>query len=203
MSDRRQVILASASMTRQAMLANAGIPFVAKPAYIDEAAIKNSCLSQGDSPEKIALQLAREKARVVSADHPSSLVIGSDQILAIDGELLSKTADRPDALSKLRKLQGRTHQLHSAVACFLDGELTFELVDTAELTMKPMSDQELLDYLDDAGPEIHKAVGCYQIESKGIRLFKSIRGSHFTIMGMPLLPLLGYLDASLSDTTDP
>jgi septum formation protein len=68
--------------------------------------------------------------------------------------------------------------------------------------MKPMSDQELLDYLDDAGPEIHKAVGCYQIESKGIRLFKSIRGSHFTIMGMPLLPLLGYLDASLSDTTD-
>lgn len=184
------------------MLENAGIGFTVHPASLDEAATKASGLAQGLPPDRIALLLAREKARSVSVDHPSSLVIGSDQILALDGELLSKTPNRQDAHGKLRKLQGKTHQLHSAVACYMGGQVTFELVDTAELTMNVMNDREIEAYLDDAGPEIHAAVGCYQIEGKGIRLFRSIEGNHFTIMGMPLLPLLAYLDTALCDAMD-
>ncbi len=184
------------------MLENAGIGFTVHPASLDEAATKASGLAQGLPPDRIALLLAREKARSVSVHHPSSLVIGSDQILALDGELLSKTPNRQDTHGKLRKLQGKTHQLHSAVACYMGGQVTFELVDTAELTMKVMNDREIEAYLDDAGPEIHAAVGCYQIEGKGIRLFRSIEGNHFTIMGMPLLPLLTYLDTALCDAMD-
>lgn len=202
MPDTVKIILASGSETRRAMLENAGVNFTVDPASIDEAAIKASGHAQGMLPDKIALTLAREKARSVSVRQPSSLVIGSDQILALGDELLSKSPDRQNAHGKLRKLQGKTHQLHSAVACYVDGELAFELVDTAELTMKAMSDRDIEAYLDDAGPEIHQAVGCYQIEGKGIRLFKSIDGNHFTIMGMPLLPLLGYLDTALCDAAD-
>ena len=194
MSDRNPIILASGSATRKAMLRNAGISFIVEKPGVDEAALKQQAIARDLPPDQIALKLATAKALSVSANNPASLVIGSDQILELDGELLTKTRIRDEALEKLRKLQGKTHYLHSAVACCQNGTVQFEFIDTAELTMKLMTDAELQQYMEIAGPGIFDAVGCYQIEGPGIRLFRSVEGSHFTIMGMPLLPLLAFLD---------
>lgn len=194
MSEPLPIVLASGSATRQAMLANAGLEFVAQPATVDETALKQHAIADGLAPAQIAVKLATAKAMTVSATHPSSLVIGSDQILELDGELLTKTKTRREALDKLRRLQGKTHYLHSAVTCCHRGKVELEFVDTAEMTMKRMRDAELERYIDVAEPGLYDAVGCYQIEGPGIRLFSSVRGSHFTIMGMPLLPLLAFLD---------
>ena len=194
MCEKSPIILASGSATRKTMLANAGIEHIAEPANVDEGALKKQALAEGLPPPQIALKLAIAKAMDVSPSHQSSFIVGSDQILELEGELLTKTTNRSDALSKLRKLQGKTHRLHSAVACIREGNIEFEFVDTAELTMKRMSDQELERYIDRAGPGIFGSVGCYQIEGLGIKLFNSVHGSHFTILGMPLLPLIGFLD---------
>lgn len=189
-----RLILASASATRREMLETAGLSFKCVPATVDEAAIRDG-LTRKDSvrPADIAVSLAAAKAENVSRSNADALVIGSDQILALGGEIINKVATREAARLKLQRLRGRVHELHSAVALARGGAVLWTAVDTAQLTMRDFDDRFLDAYLDKAGEDIHSCVGCYRIEGLGVRLFETIEGSHFTILGMPLLPLLSEL----------
>lgn len=196
------LILASNSSARRSMLENAGCQFQAKPSAVDEGPIKKQAELTGLALSDLALKLAIAKASDVSAAHRDAMVIGSDQVLECEGARLSKVDSMEAAHEQLRRLQDKTHQLHSAVAVCKNTAVIFQHVETADMTMWPMSDEQIHDYLDDAGETVFGSVGCYQIEGKGIRLFSHISGDHFTIMGMPLIPLLGYLRSCKSETGD-
>lgn len=185
------LILASQSQARRTLLGNAGLDFEAIPADIDERGLQDA--SKLSSPREIALLLAREKARAVSTQHPGRHVVGADQTLALGERLFSKPAGRPQALAQLRDLAGGSHELHSAVAVACDGNVLFEDVSVARMTMRPLSESELAVYLDAAGDAVTSSVGAYQLEGLGIHLFERIEGDHFTILGLPLLPLLAFL----------
>jgi septum formation protein len=185
------LILASQSRARQMLLANAGISFEAVPADIDERSVqKNSGLS---APGEIASLLAREKACFVSSKNPGRYVIGADQTLALGNRLFSKPAGRVQAAEQLRLLAGHTHELHSAVAVARDGKVLFSDVSVARLTMRALSGAEIGAYLDEAGEAVTSSVGAYQLEGLGVHLFDRFEGDHFTILGLPLLPLLAFL----------
>ncbi|MBR0958603.1 Maf family nucleotide pyrophosphatase [Bradyrhizobium japonicum] len=185
------LILASQSSARKMLLANAGLEFEAVTADIDERGIQAS--SNLSNPREIALLLAQEKAKAVSVGHPGSYVIGADQTLALGMGLFNKPAGRAQALAQLRDLAGQTHELNSAVAVAQDGRILFDYVSVARMTMRPMSEAELSAYLDAAGEAVTRSVGAYQLEGLGIHLFERIEGDHFTILGLPLLPLLAFL----------
>ena len=185
------LILASQSSARKTLLANAGLDFDAVTADIDERGIQAA--SKLSSPREIGLLLAREKAKAVSANRPESYVIGADQTLARGNRLFNKPAGRSQALAQLRDLAGNTHELNSAVAVAHDGKIVFEDVSVARMTMRPMSEAELSAYLDAAGDTVTTSVGAYQLEGLGVHLFEHIEGDHFTILGLPLLPLLAFL----------
>ncbi|MBR1123390.1 Maf family protein [Bradyrhizobium lablabi] len=185
------LILASQSRARQSLLANAGIAFEAVPADIDERAVQgNSGLR---APDNIALLLAREKALFVSAGYPGRVVVGADQTLALGNRLFSKPAGRAQASEQLRALAGQTHQLCSAVAVARDGKILFAEISIARMTMRPLSGDEIKSYLDEAGEAVTTSVGAYKLEGLGVHLFARIEGDHFTILGLPLLPLLAFL----------
>ncbi|MCK1518655.1 septum formation protein Maf [Bradyrhizobium sp. 190] len=185
------LILASQSRARQMLLANAGISFDAVPADIDERALqKNSGLS---APGEIAGLLAREKAGFVSSKNPGRYIVGADQTLALGSRLFSKPADRAQAAEQLRLLAGHTHELHSAVAVARDGKIVFSNVVVARMTMRRLDESEIEAYLDQAGQAVTTSVGAYQLEGLGVHLFERIEGDHFTILGLPLLPLLAFL----------
>jgi septum formation protein len=185
------LILASQSRARQMLLANAGISFDAVPADIDERALqKNSGLS---APGEIASLLAREKALFVSSKNPGRYVVGADQTLALGDRLFSKPAGRAQAADQLRLLAGHTHELHSAVAVARDGKVVFSDVSVARLTMRALTGSEIRAYLDEAGEAVTSSVGAYQLEGFGVHLFDRFEGDHFTILGLPLLPLLAFL----------
>jgi septum formation protein len=185
------LILASQSRARQMLLANAGISFDAVPADIDERALqKNSGLS---APGEIAGLLAREKACFVSSKNPGRYVVGADQTLALGDRLFSKPAGRAQAADQLRLLAGHTHELHSAVAVASDGKVVFSDVSVARLTMRALTGSEIRAYLDEAGEAVTSSVGAYQLEGLGVHLFDHFEGDHFTILGLPLLPLLAFL----------
>jgi len=185
------VILASQSRARQMLLGNAGISLEAVPADIDERAMqKNSGLT---SPGEIACLLAREKALFVSAKNPGRYVIGADQTLALGERLFSKPSGRAQAAEQLRLLAGNSHTLHSAVAVISDGKIVFADVSIARMTMRKLSENEISAYLDAAGEAVTTSVGAYQLEGLGVHLFERIEGDHFTILGLPLLPLLAFL----------
>jgi septum formation protein len=185
------LILASLSRARRMLLGNAGISFDAVPAEIDERAVqKNSGLML---PGEIAGLLAREKALFVSAKNPGRYVIGADQTLALGELLFSKPSGRAQAAEQLRQLAGNSHALHSAVAVARDGKIVFSDVSVAKMTMRSLSDNEISAYLDTAGEAVTTSVGAYQLEGFGVHLFERIEGDHFTILGLPLLPLLGFL----------
>jgi septum formation protein len=185
------VILASQSRARQMLLGNAGISFEAVPADIDERAVqKNSGLT---SPGEIAGLLAREKALFVSSKNPGRYVIGADQTLALGERLFSKPSGRAQAAEQLRLLAGKSHTLHSAVAVISDSKIVFADVSIAKMSMRPLSDSEISAYLDAAGDAVTSSVGAYQLEGFGVHLFERIEGDHFTILGLPLLPLLTFL----------
>ncbi|UWU92773.1 Maf family nucleotide pyrophosphatase [Bradyrhizobium sp. CB1015] len=186
-----RLILASQSSARKMLLANAGLDFEAVTADIDERGIQAA--SKLSDPREIGLLLAREKARAVSVGHPGNYVIGADQTLALGNRLFNKPAGRAQALVQLRDLAGQTHELNSAVAVAQDGRILFEHVSVARMTMRSMSEAELSAYLDAAGEAVTTSVGAYQLEGLGIHLFERIEGDHFTILGLPLLPLLAYL----------
>jgi septum formation protein len=185
------LILASQSRARQALLSNAGIAFEAIPAEIDERALQKS--SGLLAPDGIAALLAREKAVAVSSDHSGKFVVGADQTLALGTRLFSKPAGRAQAKQQLGALAGHRHELHSAVAVAVDGRILFEEVAVARMTMRRLTEADIDSYLDEAGETVTSSVGAYQLEGLGIHLFEHIEGDHFTILGLPLLPLLGFL----------
>ena len=185
------LVLASRSASRHAILRDAGIPVAVEPADIDERAIEQRRAEQ-DAGE-LAAVLAREKARVVAARRPGRLVLGADQTLALGERRFSKPADRAGARRQLAALRGQTHELHSAVALVRGSSVLFEHREVARLTMRSFSDQFLEAYLDAAGAAVTASVGAYQLEKVGIQLFERIEGDHFTILGLPVLPLLEFL----------
>ncbi len=188
---KTRLILASQSRTRQALLANAGIGFEAVTAEIDERAVQQA--SGLSAPGEIASLLAREKALSVSARQPGKFVIGADQTLALGERLFSKPAGRAQAAEQLRALAGQRHELHSAVAVARDGKILFEAVAIAGMTMRRLGEAEIDVYLDEAGDAVTSSVGAYQLEGLGVHLFERTEGDHFTILGLPLLPLLAFL----------
>lgn len=185
------LILASQSSARKVLLANAGLEFETVTADIDERGIQAA--SKLSNPREIGLLLAREKAQAVSANRPGSHVIGADQTLALENRLFNKPFGRTQALAQLRDLAGHSHELNSAVAVAHDGKIVFEDVSVARMTMRQMTEAELSTYLDAAGDAVTASVGAYQLEGVGIHLFERIEGDHFTILGLPLLPLLAFL----------
>jgi septum formation protein len=185
------LVLASQSRARQILLANAGIAFEAVPADIEERTIQQA--SGLVAPGEIAALLAREKAVAVSTLRPGRFVVGADQTLARGTQLFSKPAGRAGAAEQLRALAGGSHELHSAVAVARNGKIMFEAVSTAQMTMRPLGEAEIEVYLDAAGETVISSVGAYQLEGLGVHLFEHIAGDHFTILGLPLLPLLAFL----------
>ena len=185
------LILASQSRARQALLANAGIAFEAVPADIDEREIQQA--SGLSTPGDIAALLARRKALSVSLRQPGRFVVGADQTLARGARLFAKPAGRAQAAEQLRALAGRSHDLHSAVAVARDGKILFAAAARARMTMRQLGEMEIDAYLDAAGEAVTSSVGAYQLEGLGVHLFERIEGDHFTILGLPLLPLLAFL----------
>jgi septum formation protein len=185
------LILASQSRARQMLLANAGLDFEAVPAEIDERAIQQA--SDLSAPGDIAALLAREKSLFVSARRPGRYVIGADQTLALGRRLFSKPAGRAQAAEQLHVLAGQSHELCSAVAVARDGKILFEQTAIARMTMRRLGDAEIDAYLDEAGASVASSVGAYQLEGLGVHLFERIEGDYFTILGLPLLPLLAFL----------
>jgi septum formation protein len=188
---KHPLILASQSHARQSLLANAGIAFEAVPADIDERAVQQA--SRLSAPGDIAALLAREKALSVAALRPAKLIVGADQTLALGFRLFSKPAGRTEAKEQLRELAGHCHELHSAVAVARDDEILFETTTIARMSMRPLGETEIDAYLDASGEAVTISVGAYQLEGLGAHLFERIEGDHFTILGLPLLPLLAFL----------
>ncbi len=184
------LVVASKSTVRRALLQTAGIPVEVSPADIDERAIEAQVPS--GRPGEVAALLAREKASAVAVRLPGRLVVGADQTLALGTQRFSKPADRAAARAQLQALRGRTHELHSAVAVVRDGLVLYDCVAVARLTMRAFSDGFLDHYLDATGDAVTASVGAYQLERTGIHLFSEVEGNHFTILGLPLLPLLDF-----------
>ncbi len=197
------LILASTSDTRKTLLRQAGLSFLACPAGIDERAIQAAAVSAGADGREVALRLAIAKAEAVSEDHPAALVIGADQTLSLGAELLHKPPTLADAAAQLDKLRGKTHRLHAGVALVRNGQNLWSDVQTAELTMRHFSQQERDEVLKMEGARVLASVGSYRLEGPSIRFFQSVTGDYFTILGLPLLPLLGALRDIASDLLQP
>ena len=187
------LILASSSLTRKALLQQAGLAFEVLPAVLDERALETEALAAGADGRDVALLLAERKAEAVSKAHPEAIVIGADQTLTLGAELLHKPASRSDAAAQLDHLRGKTHRLHAAVALAKQGVPLWSDLQTAELTMRDFSDAEREAVLDLEGEAILSSVGAYRLEGPSIRLFETVSGDYFTILGLPLLPLLAAL----------
>jgi len=187
------VVLASGSETRKSMLLAAGVSFEILPAVVDEDEIKAALQAEGSDPYFIAESLAEHKARVVSRKLPTALVIGADQILECDNKIYSKPVNIMAARGQLKSLRGKDHTLISSVVLFRSGQRLWHNTDSALLRMRKFSDDFLDNYVTSLGDELLQGPGCYKVEGQGIQLFSRITGDHFTILGLPLLPLLDYL----------
>lgn len=194
------LILASQSKTRKILLQQAGVSFISHPASIDERALEASVLAAGGDGRDVAQRLAESKAAAVAASHPGAIVIGADQTLSLGTELLHKPGDRAQAAAQLDHLRGKTHRLNAGVALVRDGILLWSGVETAELTLRDFSPAERDDVLDREGDAILSSVGGYRLEGPSIRLFETVTGDYFTILGLPLLPLLAALRAVAPET---
>ena len=190
------LVLASASPSRRTMLENAGLRFSVTPAAVDEDAVKEALKAEGASAARTAETLAELKAQRVSARHPGSLIVGADQMLECDERWFDKPTDREGAFESLRALQGRSHVLWSAVCLVRDGSRIWHHGAPARMTMRALSDDFIAAYLDALGDKAFSSVGVYQLEGLGPQLFSRIEGDFFTILGLPLLPLLDVLRAN-------
>ena len=189
------LVLASSSPARMAMLAAAGVRAEAVAPRVDEAAARAAMAAEGARPRDVADALAEAKARKVAGRRPEALVIGSDQVLDLEGEALGKPEGPEEALAQIGRLAGRTHRLHSAAVAHAGGEPVWRHVETATMTMRAPSDEWLRGYVARNWDAIRGSVGGYVIEGEGVRLFASVRGDGFAIRGMPLVPLLAWLTA--------
>ena len=184
-----QIILASKSAARRAVLTGAGVPFEVAVAGVDEDAVKTAMLAQGATPRDVADALAEIKAVKISAGRPG-FVIGSDQTLEFEGQLYDKAESLEAAAERLKTMRGKPHKLHSAVVVAKDGAPIWREIVSATLTMRDFSDDFLEDYLAVEGEQALGSVGCYRLEGPGAQLFSSIEGDYFTILGLPLMGLL-------------
>lgn len=186
------LILASQSASRRAMLDAAGVAYTALPAHVDEDGVKAAMA--GQPPHDIADALAELKAVKVSQSQSQTLVLGSDSIVAlVDGTLLDKPTGRDDAAAHLRAMSGGAHDLWSAAVIAENGRPVWRHVERARLLVRPLSNAFIESYLDEEWPAIAGCVGCFRIEGQGVQLFDRIEGDHFTVLGMPLFPVLDYL----------
>jgi septum formation protein len=187
------LILASASPARAALLQGAGVAIEVMPARIDEDAVKASFEAEGAGPRDLADALAAMKAQRVSARLPGALVLGADQVLDCDGRRFDKPRDAAEARAQLLELRGRPHRLHSAAAVARDGAVIWRHVGLARLTMRPFTDAFLDRYVAAEGERLTQSV--YRLEGPGAQLFSQVQGDYFTVLGLPLLELLGFLRA--------
>jgi septum formation protein len=185
-----QFILASSSTSRRIMLESAGVPFVAVAPSFDEEPVKEKLIHEGADGPSLAHALAEAKCRAVSEDRPGALVLGADQVLVSEGTIYSKAGDEAEARRILRALRGKEHELISAAILMREGVALWRRTDMARLTMRNFSDAFLHDYMAAEMPDILGSVGCYRIEGRGAQLFSSVRGDHFCIRGLPLIPVL-------------
>ena len=190
---REPLVLASASVTRARILADAGLSFVVDPAAVDEGEIRASFRAEGQEADACATALAESKARRVSVRHAGALVLGADQILECAGRWFDKPADLMTAREHLRALRGQRHTLVSAAAIVRGGSVLWHTSDRAHLTMRGFSNTFLDGYVGAAGAGLLDSVGAYRLEGLGAQLFERVEGDFFTILGLPLLPLLGFL----------
>ena len=191
------IVLASASITRRALLEDAGVPHLVESSRVDEDEIKISLRAEGANGTEIAEVLAEAKAMYVSRKHPDQMVLGADQVLECDGETFDKPVDRDDALGQLQSLRGKRHSLISYAVMARGSRRIWQAVDQATLEVRADASDDFLNaYLDAAGDDAFNGPGGYRIESLGVQLFSRIDGSHFTILGLPMLALLDYLRAN-------
>ena len=184
---QKPLTLASGSQVRAALMRGAGLEFDIAVSGVDEDAIK---ADHRGTPDALALKLAEAKARAVARD---GLVVGADQILVCEGTLFDKPRDIDEARENLKKFRGRTHALVSGTVLLDDGAPVWSLSEQVSLTMRAFSDEFLEAYLLEAGDDVLKSVGCYQLEGPGVQLFEAVDGDYFAILGLPLVPLLGAL----------
>ncbi|HBU13816.1 MAG: septum formation protein Maf [Rhodobacteraceae bacterium GWE1_64_9] len=191
----RRFLLASSSAIRLSLLQNAGLDVVPQAPRVDEETIRQALESEGAQPRDIADTLAEMKARKIAERHLDALVLGCDQVLEFDRRVWGKPETLDNARVQLQQMRGKPHRLLSALVLYDRGEPVWRHVSRADLTMRSFSDIWLEDYLSRNWDSIRHSVGCYKLEEEGVRLFSRIEGDYFTILGLPLLPLLSYLEA--------
>ncbi len=184
------LVLASSSPFRRLLLENAGLEFSTRPASIDEREIESRLTERNALPDEVAVELAMAKALDVADHFPGAFIIGSDQTMSLGSRVYHKPVSLDDARNTLRSLSGQTHHLNSGVAIARDGKVIWKTVAKAAMTVRPLSDDFIESYLESVGDAVMSSVGGYQLEGRGIRLFDTIEGDYFTILGLPMLPLL-------------